>query len=551
MKVKTLSPGLRDWAPNYTRMETQASIARRSAFLASMPELAAGILNGPDRKEEGAGYSMPLTGSSPLGIGFTFQDSFRRTKKGTMEFQLPFGQSDTINTSLRFAVENVFVGKALRLKTNFTCKGLSNSGPKDETNAFFDDVISKLRLQRIYRAAVWLYYSVGFVPILLTEPGKPLSYVDILDPRMVKMEQAFNKTWVWMKPDKRMMDAVNDPQGTQHEFNKIYFNAMPAHWRAQLQAAKLKGDATPTILLKDGECIIIQNRYCSIDRTPGQFDGTPLQPYFSACELYRMLMAGDFAAAFLMKNLIALVSVGDPKSEGDNYQRPDDKVLGDLQAAFQNPNQAQWSYVDPTMMVRYIHPDPEVLSAKKYDEPKEQLKNLLPAPFWFSDGNGSFAASTTQLTELQEEVDQNHDDFDTNFWKPIFTRASEQKARIADKDIRAPKHDRNSLKDNKAYLDSQNNLFSNGGLSTRSLMEAHGVDPDVETQRLKDQQADAKAGVFMPAFEQKQGIVAAKTYGIQKQQGKPDGGKGGRPRKAGSKPNAESTTRRTPRPSEK
>ena len=85
-------------------------------------------------------------------------------------------------------------------------------------------------------------------------------------------------------------------------------------------------------------------------------------------------------------------------------------------------------------------------------------------------------------------------------------------------------------------------------------MEAHGYDPDVETQRLRDQQPDVKAGIYKPSFEQKQGIVASTTYGINKPQAPPtkgQGGKGGRPNVPGGKPQAASGHARPPRPSER
>lgn len=543
------------FAPNGTRIETPNSIARRTNYL--IP--AAATLNRQFLREHAANnasYSTPqIGGSNPAGLGFSFGDSWLRTQRGVMEFSLPVGQVDNINMALRFACENVFVAKALRLKSMFMTTGLQQNSSDPVVTGFFEQVHRQLFLEQIYRQAVWLYNSVGLVPILLPEPGKPLEWLEILDPRMVRVERAFGETFMYLVADRRMMNAVGDKNGVIDPRNKDYYNAMPAYWRSQIEDRRNKGVTGEVLIkLKPGSYICIQNRYNPVDRSERGFDDTPLQPYFAACEQYRMLMSGDFATAFLAKNLIALVSVGDPEAEGDNYIRPDDNAVFGLMNVFQNPNKAQWVFGDPTINVRYIHPDPALLDSARYNEPKEQLKNLLPSPFWFNDGGGSFAAATVEMKQLEQEVQACHDAFDTQFWQPIYERAADGRKRIASKHVKPPKHDRNALLDRAQHLESVNGLFNNGGLDIQTVMQEHGYDPDVIKQRLQDQLPDVKKGIYMPSFEQKQGIVAQKTYAITKQAaspGKGQGGKGGRPKQSGSKPQSEATHARTPRPSNK
>ena len=536
-------------ANNFTVVETAESIERKTGAMISMGALA--NISRPHSIETAAGYAAPLTGSSPLGLGFSFGDTWRRTGRGAMEFNRPWGQKDTIDTSLGYAFENCFVGKAMRVRTQFTCTGTQNTGPNDQVNDFFDQVSRKLYLNRIFHQAVWLYYAVGLVPVLLSDPDEKngaLSFVDILDPRMVKTQRAYGKTAMWLKADNRMVSAMADPNGTQDPRNKAYYDAMPKHWKRQLVECRSRG-VDLIIQLKDGEFLAIENKFNPIDTKMGAWDGAPLQPYFNDCEQYRMLMAGDFAAAFVYKNLIALVSIGDPKAEGEKYIRPDDKVLADLQAAFQNPNSAQWAYVDPTVNVRYITPDHALFGNEKYAKCVGTLKNLLPDPFWSAEGNGAFAAATVQMQEMQEEVNFVNTVFDDEFWTPIHERAAQAQPRIAKKDVRPPKHDRNALQNRKEYLEGMNNLYSNGGLSVPSLMEAHGIDPVTETAKLQAQQDEVKKKTFVPAFEGKQGITAKVKYGIDPKgaaSSKPPG-KNGRPA-TGTRPQSESQTGTQPRP---
>lgn len=551
------------YAPNGSVIETQSSIYRRTKqiqpqYLSFRDDLLA------NRKETAAqnqGYtpaisSSALGGSRPPGMGFVFGDSWARTQRGIMEFSLPVGQVDTINMAMRYACENVFVAKAIKLKTLFTSKGIKNDTGNDDANDFFDSVIRKLYLQRIYRDAVSMYYTAGLVPILLPSQDLPFDWVQLWDPRCVVTERSYGKTSMYLKPDARMRSAISDPEGRTDLRNRDYYLWMPERWRRQLEDDRNGKRALPQIAgdkvleLDPSSYIVIENRYQPFDRNINYFDGCPLQPYFSHCENYRMLMAGDFAAAFLSKNIIALVSIGDPKAEGQLYKRPDTQDIANLVQTFQNPDQAMWVYGDPTHNVRYITPDPKTQTNEKYAESKEALKNLLPGPFWFNEGGGgSFADATVELQALEEETMAAQNDFDEYFWKPIFERAAEGKGRISAKYIKAPVYDRSALRDRAADLAEKSQLYGNGGLDIKSLIAAHGYDPEVVTQKLKDQMDEVNKQTFRPAFEPKQGILASEL-GF----GKGDSGSNkpsGRPKKPGSKKQSESSTGRTPRPSER
>jgi hypothetical protein len=107
-------------------------------------------------------------------------------------------------------------------------------------------------------------------------------------------------------------------------------------------------------------------------------------------------------------------------------------------------------------------------------------------------------------------------------------------------------------------LANKTTLYNNGALDVFSLMEAHGYDPDVIIERLRAQQKLAGEKIFVPAFEQKQGITAEVVYDLSadNEQWMPDKNQstdaqanGGRPQQTGSKPQAEAQTGRQPRPS--
>jgi hypothetical protein len=188
------------------------------------------------------------------------------------------------------------------------------------------------------------------------------------------------------------------------------------------------------------------------------------------------------------------------------------------------------------------------------------LKQLLPDCFWTSEGGGSFADSSVAIKALQEEVDQAHSTFDQDFWIPIFEHAAEGRARIGKKAIRAPKHDKNSLRDDATWYAANSALYANGGLDIRSLLEAHGYDADTISARMKAQQADVKSGLWTPAFEGKQGIVEGmyQKAGTIPKPPKPASTGGPKKKASGSgkagpkkKPGARASAPRSPHPAKK
>jgi hypothetical protein len=551
-------------------------------------------------------YSMPVSGNAPNGFGFAFGDSFQRTQRGVMEFSMPLGQSDVMDYAMKVAFENPFVAKALRIKTQFTCKAVANTNSNKTGNTFFAKQNRALNLIKLFNQGVWMYYTTGCVTYMLPEPGDPFTWMDILDPRMVRTIRAFGKVVSFLVPDKSMINAVKDPKGNSSPLNAVYLQMMPASWVAQIASAlqsnpgynpdAIRAGGEILIRLTPGAYITIDNRFNPIERGSGSYDGIPLQPYFSAAEDFRMKLAGDFAAAFVAKNLIALVTIGDPEAEADNYQRPDAQALQSLANSVNTVNKATWFFGDPTTKFQYITPDPAIFGIEKFANSLSILKNLLPSPFWYNDGGGSFAAGTIEIKWLREEVQAANEEFDREFWTPVYERLSGEKSApyIPDKFVVPPQHDRNSLVDDAMLLSKDMGLYNAGALSVQSLLESQGRDFDVELARLREQKKIIHEDVFMPAFEQKQGIAAAIEYGIVPggqpaspgdgngqpgdgpnkkaaaasaaaaaaktgggtagKQGstKPAAGTaGGRPSVVGSGPQAENTKDRTPRPSER
>lgn len=548
------------FGPNGTRVETPDTIAFRTQQL--LPAFA--TLNKELMRELGAStspYATPQVfggGAHPPGLGYSFAQSWSRTQQGVMEFSLPQGQVANMDMALRFACENAFVGKAMRFRTQLMTTGLTNSTANDKANQFYDQVYRNLAVPSIYRLGVWLYNTVGMAPILLPEENEEFTWLQVLDPRMVRTMRAYGKTYMYVVVDRQMILAYNDQNGRNDPRNKDYWDALPKSWKKQLaKLAESNGGTLSTggeqlIKLESGSYVCPQNRYNAVDRNPNGYDGIPLQPYFSACGQYRMGVAAQYAASFLAKNLVALVSVGDPATEKDNYLRPDDSVLGSYRSIFSNPNQMQYVFGDPTMNIRYFTPDKDAWASEQLAESKEVLKNLLPSPFWYNDGGGSFAAATVEMKELQQEIQAANDDFDREFFTVIHERAANNRA-IAKKHQKPPKHDRDALKNEIEDLQAKSSLYNNGALDVFSLMEAHGYDPQTVMDRLREQKKLSGEKIFMPAFEQKQNIVAQQVYGMKPtaSAGGASGAnkkKNGRPSTPGSKPQAEKQTGKQPRP---
>lgn len=500
-----------------------------------------------DREELELAKSVSFTGGLAQN---TMNINDRFAKRHTVaDMNIPRNPVAMIQLSLRYAAENPFVAKALRVKTDFTVKDFKHQGIKKSAVEFFDNYALKLNLKTQLRKIVWNLYAVGLAPIYWGgEDGGPIQYLQIIDPCAVHVEDILGRPKMWLKITAAMISAMRDPLGKENPVNKAQYDSMPEYWRQQIREVMALGRANGLIELKDGSYTVVENRYVAYNRQLNTLDGIPLQGAFDALQRYRLLAAGDFAVAWNVKNMLTLISEGDPKMDPKNYKPADTLRLAKLQQQFSQPDYALTIYCDPTTQVRYVVPPLEVFDPKKYEQVEKEIKDVmnLPSFMWNNKGTGAFGAAMQEVQLLRQEVDSLRLLLEEQFFRPLYTRLRGGVGRpgFAAKDIILPQFDQNSLRDDTIWLGATKELYGVGALSLKSLMEVYGFDFDYEIAQKKQEHKDlgntAEGAELMnntparPLYEPSQGNLS------------PVGDKGGRPEKTPGS-GANSDPHRTPR----
>lgn len=407
----------------------------------------------------------------------------RFSKRHTVaDLNIPRNPEAMIQLSMRYALENPFVSSAAKVKTNFICAQWEHKTHNTTAKEFYDQKVIDLNLAVQLPKIVFNMLTIGLCPIYWGgEEGGPITFFQVVDPLACRYKEVLGKMKLWLKMTPDMIDAVKDPTGQKSPFNKVQFESMPAYWIKQIQEAVNKGRTDMLIELKDGSYTVCENRYVSTNRMGNTLDGVPLQAGFDALQRYRLLSAGDFAVAWNVKNMLTLISEGDPKDP--NYTPGDDLRLMKLESQFANPDYALTIYCDPTTNVRYIVPPLEVFDPKKYMQVEKEIKEVmgLPSFMWANDGNSTFGAAVAEVIRLKKECEYIRMLLREQLFRPLYSRLRVgTRSGFKQSDIPLPTFDEASLQDIVSYLQHIGEMYARGACSLESYMELSGLNFEYE-----------------------------------------------------------------------
>jgi hypothetical protein len=434
--------------------------------------------------------ALPFSGGSGINPRFA-------KKYPVADLNIPRDPVAVLQVAYKYCYENPFVAKALRVKTDFLCKDFHHQTHNETVKEFYDDRAIDLRLRTVLPKIGWNLFGVGVCPIWWGgEEGGQIQFIKVLDPRTCHIIHPFGKPKLFLKIDQSMIDAVRDPMGSKDIANKIQYDSMPRYWIDQIEAHLAKGGIGQGLIeLQEGSYTVVENSYAPMSRSVGSLDGIPLQPAFDALQRYRLLAAGDFAIAWNVKNMITLISEGDPKLEGKDYKPMDDTRMALLEAKFGAPDQSLQVVCDPTTQIRYVVPPIEVFDPKKYMQVEKEIKEVLNLPsfMWQNDGKGTYGAAMAEIKMLREEIDAVRVMLQEQFFRPLYKRLRKGAGRspgFKEKDIVLPTFDNNSLRDDAIWLSAMADLYSRGVLSAETLADTFGLNFEYEVQQKKDEHED-------------------------------------------------------------
>jgi hypothetical protein len=309
---------------------------------------------------------------------------------------------------------------------------------------------------------------------------------------------------------------------------------LPRYWLKYIK------DDKPIPLKEDSYALIENDLELFSVRGIDSPSNVPLQSIFPNLATMEMLMAGDFSVAWMMKHMIALISIGDPKSEKD-YTPPDQNDLKKLEATFNRPDTSMFAYVDPTVDFRWIAPDPGLLASEKFKTHIEAIEHCMgvPAVFSSSGDGGSFSSGTLSMKPFREEITYARDDMEDQLFGKLFPQMREGvSARKSGGKDPGVSWDLDCLKDDSVIKAELDGKYDRGGLSVRSYVNGKAESFDEEVKRkLEEIKMQTKTPeLFAPAYDVSHGFV--------------DGNDGpGRPNQGGEKKPEQAVSTRASRPS--
>jgi hypothetical protein len=464
-------------------------IAGNGLAPSQMRSLMSSFITPRDIEEEYADYSETIVNTPGV-----YNDRFSK-RDPISELNKPRDIAGIMNISMNYEEDNFIVNRTIKVKKNFATREMTLLG-LPTSKEFYTKEFRRLAIRKWLGHMFRYYWIVGRV-VMYWGAERPISGICMLDPRSIVVRHFLSKTFVYMRPDPRWVSILQNGDIIGGPEYKFLMANLPSYWIPYIKD-------NIEIPLKEEEFALIENDL-SLFATRGMIDhtihGVPLSAAFDALQTTKMLMSGDFSTAWLIKNVIALCSIGDPEKEKD-YSPPDQIALQKLAAAFVRPEFAMMAFVDPTVQIRYIYPDPKNLDGTKYKEFNKQIEWVMGVPGVFTSDSGDFSSASLSLKPFREDIHVARLDMIDQFFDKIMPRMREgytnRKTGGPNAEVLV-EFDTDCLKDDKQVQDELNGKWDRGAISNRSLLEGKSRDFDTELERKKEEKK--YQDILVPLFD--------------------------------------------------
>lgn len=459
-------------------------------------------------------------------------------KQPISELDIPRDTPSLMTLCMRYEEDNYMVQSAVRVKKNFALKDMTIKGTAT-AREFHQREFARLRIRHVLSTIFRYYWICGRV-VAYWGDDRPIKNITVLDPRFIRVQKFMGEAHVMLRPDPRWRTILMADKDNQRPEARFLRKNLPKYWIKHIMMDE-------DIILKPGSYALIENDLSEFStRGVHGLGGVPLSGALVELAIFRMLLAGDFSVAWMMKNMIALVSIGNPETEKDKYVRADTTELTKLKTAFQRPEYAMWAYVDATLQIRYVYPDPKLWTTDKYKEITAHINRVLAMPNVFTNADGDFASSALELKFFREEIICGRMDVLEQFLMQLFPVLREGRSRreAGTKDP-SVEFDNDCLIDDNILMQMNQGKFDRGALSVRSLLENKAQDFETERERKLAEKADVDAKLWQPAYDISHGDPELQRIAAQSRASGPNG----RPVTTNRPTNEKTTGSRTPRPS--
>jgi hypothetical protein len=252
-----------------------------------------------------------------------------------------------------------------------------------------------------------------------------------------------------------------------------------------------------------------------------KYSEPPLMRISVPLELRNALTDMDYTATYGLKKGILHFKVGNDK---DPKSKDPSKIEALKKLVTSQPPGAFMLFTNSDVSVEYQMPKAEIWSASKYDSSEKRILEWSGISTTIISGEGSaYATATISLSGLQRQLIADREAFEK--FLTAYCRLINKKNNFR----KIPKFiwERESLENNTDFLARIKFLIGQGVYGIEDICREFKLDFD--EQKKKKQRDAENREIFIPHFEEKQGIVA-NEFGVGNNSGGEDGETNGRPK---------------------
>jgi hypothetical protein len=298
--------------------------------------------------------------------------------------------------------------------------GFGLKHPHPTINRLFADFVNKYKFDIMVQRAM-THLSIMHNACLVwrwDERKKDLEYVEFYDPSMTKIDLLTDTLWLEPKPELKKQISSATPEQIRKYLERFSENSTAYKWVKAIQEPNYfdkEGKYSGMVPLRkeDGEFWLIIGGGGHTDQTC--YAEVLMLSIFSDIELLNSLKEGDWTTAFMMKNMIELVTAGESITSGpiagSKRLWVTEADLKKMKEEFRRAGKAQRIFANHTVKMEHIFPDPKVFSPEKYSAARDRVCfyfGIGPYAFLGSNGRegGSYSTAAWNIGTVRLEATQ-------------------------------------------------------------------------------------------------------------------------------------------------
>lgn len=424
--------------------------------------------------------AMSFVNPNPLDYGSNIRDHT------LMNYAIPRDRRQQIQKAKEYRKVDI-IDRLLRIRVDFGLKVKDIVCKNPQQNEFYRKHVLPL-LKRV--AKKWIYEHSSLGDVFLHwgfKANKIPMYLIIEDPEDVDVKDALGQ-----------------------ELYKVRFSSEFSEYVKELRSKRQLGKL-PRHILKalrsDNDVLVLDKTHMfRTDNTKPDYETysvPPLMRIAEAIELRRLLTEGDWVTAYGIKNEIIHCTAGEKDRPAQANRLKSLKNLVQSQ-----PSGTMWLFTQHDVNIKRITPDASVWDTEKYKECNTRILQWGGITVTLIDGKGAGYASaiisTKSLVQSMKTDQEVFDNFVERFFGEIDKRNGfTDKAKII--------YERNVLEEHNEFMERVKYLVGMGVYSIEDVCFLFGL--DVEEQKLKKQNDKDLMELFVPWFEQNQGLLEGKQVG--------------------------------------